>query len=112
MLEGLSNFSNMAKMLKAAGQFKEQLEGLQKDLAQRSVDGSAGGGMVKVTVNGAQEVLSIEIDQEMMADPDKQMIEDLVAAACNAALERSREVAREEMAKLTGGLGIDLPGIM
>lgn len=112
MLGGLSNFSNMAKILKQAGQLKEQMEQMQQELARRTVDASAGGGMVNVTVNGRQEVVSIEIDEEIVSSGDGEMIQDLVTAACNAALERSREMMREEMAKLTGGLGIDIPGIM
>lgn len=112
MLGGLSNFSNMAKVLKQAGQLKEQMEQMQQELAGRTIDGSAGGGMVKVTVNGKQEVLSVEIDEEIASSGDTEMMQDLVTGACNAALSRSREMMREEMAKLTGGLGIDLPGIM
>jgi len=112
MLGGLSNFSNMAKILKQAGQLKEQMEQMQQELARRTIDASAGGGMVSVTVNGRQEVVSIEIDDEIVSSGDGEMIQDLVTAACNSALERSREMMREEMAKLTGGLGIDIPGIM
>jgi len=112
MLGGLSNLSNMAKIVKEAGRLKEQIEQLQNDLAERTVEASSGGGMVTVKVNGRQEVMSVEIDDEIVGHADREMIQDLVAAACNAALERSREMAREEMAKLTGGLGIDLPGIM
>ncbi|MHC4713460.1 MAG: YbaB/EbfC family nucleoid-associated protein [Planctomycetota bacterium] len=112
MLEGLSNLPNIAKLLKNAGQLKGKVEELQRELGEKTVTGSAGGGMVTVTANGRQEILSVQIEDEVLADGDKGMIQDLVAAACNAALERSREMARQELARLTGGLGIDFPGIM
>ena len=112
MFGGLPNFSNMAKILKQAGQLKEQVEKMRQELAARTVDASAGGGMVKVTVNGTQQVVSVEIDGEIISSGDVEMIQDLVAAATNSALERSKEMMREEMQKLTGGLGIDIPGIM
>ncbi len=112
MLDGLSNLPNIAKLLKNAGQLKAKVEDLQRELGEKTVTGSAGGGMVTVTANGQQEIISVRIEDEILADGDRAMIQDLVAAASNAALERSRELAREELARLTGGLGINLPGMM
>lgn len=112
MLDGLSNIPNVMKLIKDAGRLKEKLEEVQRALAEKTVSASAGGGMVTVTANGAQEILRVEIEDAVVAEGDKEMIEALVAAACNAALERSREMARQEIAQLTGGLGINLPGII
>ncbi len=112
MLDGLSNIPNVMKLIKDAGRLKEKLEEVQGALAEKTVSASAGGGMVTVTANGAQEILRVEIEDAVVAEGDKEMIEALVAGACNAALERSREMARQEIAQLTGGLGINLPGII
>jgi DNA-binding YbaB/EbfC family protein len=111
VFEGLGNLGNMAKMLKEAGKIKERMEEMQRELAAMTVEGSSGGGMVKVTANGRQEIVSVGIEDEVASDGDREMLEDLVRAAVNAALEKSRDMAREELSKITGGLGIDLPGI-
>ena len=112
MLDGLANIPNMMKLIKDAGRLKEKLDEVRRVLAEKTVSSSAGGGMVTVTASGAQEILRVEIEDSLVTDGDKEMLEALVAAACNAALERSREIAAEEIAKVTGGLGINLPGII
>jgi DNA-binding YbaB/EbfC family protein len=112
MLDGLGNISNMMKLIKDAGRLKEKLEEVQRGLAEKTVSASAGGGMVTVTASGAQEILHVQIEDAVVTEGDREMLEALVAAACNAALERSRELARQEIAQITGGLGINLPGII
>ena len=73
-------------------------------MAQSKVEATAGGGMVTVEANGKQEIVSIKIDPEVINRDDVQMLEDLVLAACNEALRKSREMMQQELGKLTGGL--------
>jgi len=95
-------------MQQAAG-LQAKITALQEELAQRSVIGEAGGGMVKVEASGAQEIISVQIERELMSADDIEMLEELVAAAVNDALRKSKEMVTEEVAKLTGG--IKLPGL-
>jgi DNA-binding YbaB/EbfC family protein len=73
------------------------------------VEATAGGGMVTVTANGLQEIIAVKIDKEVVNPEDSQMLEDLILAACNEALRKSKEMMQAEMGKLTGGLKI--PGL-
>ena len=82
---------------------------MQAEVAQRKVDATARGGMVTVEANGKQEIVSIKIDPEVINKDDAQMLEDLVLAACNEALRKSRDMMQQELGKLTGGLKI--PGL-
>ena len=91
-------------------QAQSQMQQVQEELAGKSVEGSSGGGMVKVVVNGRHELLSVKIDKTVVDPGDVEMLEDLVTAAVNDAQTRADEMAREEMGKLAGGLG--LPGMM
>ena len=79
---------------------------IQEDMASKSVEASSGGGMVKAVVNGKQELLSISIDPEIARTEDIDMLQDLVVAAVNEALRKSKELMSAEMGKLTAGLGI------
>jgi len=90
---------------------QSQLEKIQKELEDVEVEGSAGGGMVLVKVNGKQEVKSIKIEPEILNE-DVEMLEDLVLAAINQAMSRSKQSAEEHMQKATGGLIGNLPGGM
>ncbi len=83
---------------------------MQEELKEKTVEASSGGGMVKVVCNGQQEIVDIEIEPELLEEKDVEMLQDLVLAAVNEALRRSREIAEEEMGKITGGL--NLPGLM
>jgi nucleoid-associated protein EbfC len=96
-------------MMKEAQKLQAQMEKMQEEIAKKTVDATAGGGMVTVQANGKQELLSIKIDPEVINKDDAQMLEDLVLAACNEALRKSRELVQQELAKLTGGLKI--PGL-
>jgi DNA-binding YbaB/EbfC family protein len=96
-------------MMKEAQKLQAQLEALREEVAKKKVEATAGGGMVTVEANGNQEIVSIKIDREVINPEDAQMLEDLVLAACNEALRKSRELVQAEMGKLTGGLRI--PGL-
>jgi DNA-binding YbaB/EbfC family protein len=96
-------------MMKEAQKLQEKMLAMQEEIAKRKVDATAGGGMVTVEVNGKQEILSIKIDPEVINKDDAQMLEDLVLAACNEALRKSRELVQQELGKLTGGM--KLPGL-
>ena len=96
-------------MMKEAQKLQQQMEEMQAEVAQKKVDATAGGGMVTVEANGKQEIVSIKIDPEVINKDDAQMLEDLVLAACNEALRKSREMMQQELGKLTGGLKI--PGL-
>ena len=100
----------LGDLMKKAQQMKANMEKVQEALALKEVEAGAGGGMVSVTVTGAQEVTGIVIDPSVIDPDDKEMLEDLVQAAVNEALRKSREMAAEEMSKITGGLPV--PGGM
>jgi DNA-binding YbaB/EbfC family protein len=96
-------------MMKEAQRLQQQMMALQEEVGRRKVEATAGGGMVTVEANGKQELLSIKIDPEVVSKDDVQMLEDLVLAASNEALRKSREMVQQELGKLTGGLKI--PGL-
>ena len=91
-------------LLKQAKEVQERLRRLQEELGGRTVEGSAGGGMVVAVMNGRQELLDLRIEKEVVDPADVGMLRDLVRAAVNDALARSREMAAAEMAKITGGI--------
>jgi nucleoid-associated protein EbfC len=96
-------------MMKQAQKLQEQMMALQEEVGKKKVEATAGGGMVTVEANGKQEIVSIKIDPEVVSKEDVQMLEDLVLAACNEALRKSRDLVQQEMGKLTAGLKI--PGL-
>jgi DNA-binding YbaB/EbfC family protein len=100
---------NLNKLMKQAQKMQEQMARVQEELANKTVEATAGGGMVTVTANGKQEILAVNISPEVINPQDSAMLEDLVTAAVNEALRSSRELLQEEMTKITGGLRI--PGI-
>ena len=99
----------MGNFLKQARQMQENVAKLQEEAAFRTVEASAGGGMINVTANGAGDILSVKIEKQVVDPEDVEMLEDLVRAACNEASRKGREMMAEEMKKLTGGLNI--PGL-
>jgi DNA-binding YbaB/EbfC family protein len=96
-------------IMKEAQKLQAQMEQLQAEAAKKTVEATAGGGMVTVVANGKQEVVSIKIDREVINPEDAQMLEDLVLAATNEALRKSKEMVQGEMNKITAGLKI--PGL-
>lgn len=101
--------NNIQNLLKQAQKIQSQVSRMQSELADRTVEASAGGGMVTAVANGRQELVSISIDPQVVDPDDVEMLEDLVVAAVGEALERAGEMAAEEMKKLTGGM--PLPGL-
>ena len=100
----------LSGMVKQAQQLQAKMAALQEELGHRTVEATSGGGMVTVTVNGKQELLSLIIEPDILKDEDRELIQDLVLAAVNEGLNRSREMVQNEMQKLTGGLNI--PGLV
>ena len=99
----------MANMMKQAQKLQSQMLKLQEELAEKTVESSSGGGMVKVIANGRQQIVSIQIEKEVVDPEDVEMLQDLVLAAANDALAKAQEMVSSEMGKLTGGLNI--PGL-
>ena len=99
----------MGNLFKQAQQMQQKMAKLQEELGQRTVEASVGGGMVSVTVNGKNEVLSLKIEPQVVDPDDIDMLEDLVLAGVNEALRKSQEMVSDEMSKLTGGMKI--PGL-
>ena len=96
-------------VLKQAQEMQARLAKIQEELAEKTVEASAGGGMVTVVANGRQEIISVRIEKEVVSPEDADLLQDLVRGAVNEALSRSRELAAGEMAKVTGG--ISFPGL-
>ncbi|MDP3183115.1 MAG: YbaB/EbfC family nucleoid-associated protein [Desulfobaccales bacterium] len=96
-------------MMKQAQKLQSKMMEMQAELGNRTVSAQAGGGMVEAVVNGRQELVSLRIDQEVATPDDVDMLQDLILAAVNEALNRAREMMAQEMSKLTGGLQI--PGM-
>ena len=84
---------------------------IQEELGEKTVTGTAGGGMVEVVANGHQKVLSVTVKREVVDPADVEMLQDLVLAAVNDAMEKARELAAKEMGAVTAGMGIP-PGLM
>jgi nucleoid-associated protein EbfC len=100
---------DIKSMMKQAQKLQAKMAEMQAEMGNRTVTAQAGGGMVEATVNGRQELLSLRIDPEVASPDDVEMLQDLILAAVNEALNRSREMMAQEMTKLTGGMQI--PGM-
>lgn len=104
-------FGNMDNLLKQAQAMQERLGKIQEEASGKTVEASAGGGMVTITVNGAMQVIKVVIDPEIIKAEDRDMLQDLLVAATNEALRKAKDMMAEEVKSLTGGLGIPgLPG--
>ncbi len=99
----------MGNILKQAQKLQSRMVKLQNELAEKTTEATAGGGMVKVVVNGKQQLVSIELEKEVVNPEDVEMLQDLIIAAVNDALFRSTQMVSDEMKGLTGGFNI--PGI-
>jgi nucleoid-associated protein EbfC len=106
MAKGIGGMGNL---LKQAQEMQSRMAKIQEELAQKTVDGSAGGGMVQGTVNGQLALTAIKIDPSVINSEEKEMLEDLVMAAINDGMRKARDMASTEMSKITGGLKI--PGL-
>ncbi|MEZ4484286.1 MAG: YbaB/EbfC family nucleoid-associated protein [Syntrophotaleaceae bacterium] len=103
MAKGLGN------IMKQAQQMQQKMARMQEELLSREVEASAGGGMVTARVNGAQQVVNLQIEPSVVDPEDVEMLQDLVMAAVNEAVKKSQAMAQEEMSKITGGMNI--PGL-
>jgi nucleoid-associated protein EbfC len=112
LFKGLGQFAGLMRQLP---RIKEEMERLQERLGQLSAEGDAGGGMVRVRVNGRMEVMSYTLSDEVMRLNDREMLEHLIRAATNQALERIRKQVAEETGKMAAGFGLPpgmgLPGM-
>jgi DNA-binding YbaB/EbfC family protein len=104
MMKGMGN------MVKQAQKLQSKMLKMQDELASKTVESTAGGGMIKVVANGKQQIVSITMEKEVIDPEDVEMLQDLVLAAVNDALTKAQEMVSEEMGKLTGGF--NLPGFM
>jgi len=100
---------NLNKLMKQAQKMQEQMAKTQAELEEKTVEGSAGGGKVKVVANGAGDVISIKIDKEIVDPNDVDFLEEVVLAGVKDAIEQGKALAQSEMTKITGGLG--MPGL-
>lgn len=103
------------QLIKEMQKIQKRLEEAQKQLEEKTVTVQVGGGMVTVTANGKQEIISIEIEKEIINPDEKEILEDLVIAGVNEAIKKAKEMVEEELAKITGGLklpsGLNIPGL-
>ncbi len=105
----LGNMGNMGKMMKQMQKMQADMAKMQEEVAAKTVEASAGGGVVKVVANGKQELVSIEIKPEAVDPEDVEMLQDMVLAAVNEALRAAQDMVAGEMKKITGG--INIPGL-
>jgi DNA-binding YbaB/EbfC family protein len=98
MTKGFGQLLNQAKKM------QENFQKLQQDMEGKTIEAQSGGGMVSCVVNGKQEVVSLTISKDVWEERDKEMLEDLIVAAINEGLEKSKEMWKEELAKITGGV--------
>ncbi len=99
----------LGDIMREAQKLQAEMQKLQEEARQKTVEASAGGGMVTVVANGGGEVLSIKIEKDVVNPDDVEMLQDLILAAVNEALKRAQQMVNQEMSKLTGGLQI--PGL-
>lgn len=108
----MKGIPNMGNLMKQAQQFQSRMAKLQEELGEKTIEASAGGGMVTVVANGRQEIVSIDIEPEVVDPEDVEMLKDLIMAAVNDALARAKNMVNEEMGKLTQGLNLpNIPGL-
>lgn len=105
---GFGNFGggNMNQMMKQAQKLQEQMNQMQENLVNMTVEATSGGGMVYVKVNGRQEIMELKIKPEAVDPDDVEMLQDMVLAAVNEGLKKAGEMANEAMGKITGGLNL------
>lgn len=108
-MSNMGGMGNIGDLMKQAQKMQKDMGRVQDELKERVVEGTAGGEMVKVLVNGATEVVSVKLAKEVVDPDDTEMLEDLVLAATNQAIKKAKDLAQNEMQKVTGGL--NMPGL-
>ncbi len=114
MFKGLGNLANLGTLVKQAQEMSEKMQSVSEALKLERVTGSAGAGFIEVEANGLGEILAVRIDPTLMEKGDRELIEDLLPAAINAAQQKAKGLHAEKMQALTGGLqipGIDLAAL-
>ncbi|WP_442482830.1 YbaB/EbfC family nucleoid-associated protein [Aeoliella sp. SH292] len=109
MLKGLGQLANIGNLMKQAQEMNAKMQGLTEQLKAKRVTGAAGGGLVEVDVNGLGEVLAVRLDEGLVAKGDREMLEDLLPSAFNAAKAKAQELHQQAIAEMTGDL--NLPGL-
>lgn len=109
-MKNMGGMGNIGNMMKQAQKLQAKMVEMQAELADKTVEATAGGGMVKVVANGKQQILSLSIEKEVVDPEDVEMLQDLITAAVNDALAKSQEMVSSQMSKITGGMNI--PGLM
>jgi nucleoid-associated protein EbfC len=105
----MAGIGDLANIMQKAKQMQQQFQQVQEQLRRQTVEASSGGGVVTATVNGAGDLISLKINPDAVKVGDVEMLEDLIVAAVNAAIDKSRRQMQEEMSKMTSGL--NLPGL-
>ena len=98
-------------LMRQAQKLQTQMAKVQEEMAEKTVEGSAGGGMVTVIATGKQEIARVTIDPEVIDPDDIEMLQDLTLAAVNEALRKAEELATSEMGKIAGGMNLNIPGL-
>lgn len=103
---------DIRQMMKQAQKMQKKMEEIQEQAAKEIIEATSGGGMVTVKVNGKQELISINIEKSVVDPEDVDMLQDLIVAAINEGMKKSKDMVAERMSALTGGLGLNFPGII
>lgn len=108
----MKGFGGMGNIMQQAAKMQKKLEEIQASAADKTVEVSSGGGMVKAVVNGKQELVRLTIEKSVVEDGDLDMLQDLIMAAVNKGILDSQTMMKEEMSKLAGGMGLpNIPGL-
>lgn len=102
---------NIQQIMKQAKVMQKKMEDVQAEVAKETVEATSGGGMVKVIFNGKAELIGISIDKDVVNADDVDMLQDLIVAAVNEGIKKAQALMSERMSKLTGGLGLNFPGM-
>ncbi len=102
---------NMNNLMKQAQKMQKQMEETQQELENKEIETTSGGGAVKITINGKKEIKNITIAEDVVDPDDIEMLQDLIMSAVNEAIRQVEEISANEMGKLTGGMGLGLPGM-